>query len=222
MVDMLQTPARGKLGPAFGHLDDIVVGARRRRVGADGSPTAPHGLQFKAAFLKTSSPTLLEGIEKHLDSGMIRGIGLVHATKLVRAFGVAVFECAHRCGLGGPEGDPRDHAVPARGRHRRQRAVRIYKTYGTGAVQMISGNPYRLARDIRGIGFLTADRVAEKFGIERTATIRVRAGIWFALVKTMDEGHRGLPVDELTVLVDKLIEVSPLLIAKASSAYDIG
>ena len=56
------------------------------------------------------------------------------------------------------------------------RAVRIYKTYGTEAVQLISENPYRLARDIRGIGFLTADRVAGKLGIEKTATIRVRAG----------------------------------------------
>ena len=71
------------------------------------------------------------------------------------------------------------------------RAVRIYKTYGADAVQVISENPYRLARDIRGIGFRTADQIAAKLGIEKTAPIRVRAGISFALAEATDEGHRG-------------------------------
>ena len=73
------------------------------------------------------------------------------------------------------------------------RAVRIYKTYGADALQRISENPYRLARDIRGIGFRSADRIAERLGIERTAMIRVRAGISFALTQAMEEGHCGLP-----------------------------
>ncbi len=80
---------------------------------------------------------------------------------------------------------------------------------------MISENPYRLARDIRGIGFLTADRVAERLGIARTAMIRVRAGVSFALAEAMDEGHCGLPVDELSSLTERLIEVPPALIAEA-------
>ena len=92
------------------------------------------------------------------------------------------------------------------------RAVRIYKTYGVEAVQVISDNPYRLARDIRGIGFVTADRIAEKLGIEKTATIRVRAGIGYALAEAMDEGHCGLPVADLLHLTEKLIEVSATLI----------
>src|SRR5437870_6673715 len=61
------------------------------------------------------------------------------------------------------------------------RAVRIYKTYGAGAVQVMSENPYRLARDIRGIGFKTADTIAMKLGVAKTAMIRVRAGISYAL-----------------------------------------
>jgi exodeoxyribonuclease V alpha subunit len=73
------------------------------------------------------------------------------------------------------------------------RAVRIFKTYGTDAVQVMSENPYRLARDIRGIGFRTADVIAEKLGIEKTAMIRVRAGISFALTEAMGDGHCGLP-----------------------------
>ena len=74
------------------------------------------------------------------------------------------------------------------------RAVRIFKTYGTDAVQVMSENPYRLARDIRGIGFRTADVIAEKLGIEKTAMIRVRAGISYALTEAMGDGHCGLPV----------------------------
>ena len=92
------------------------------------------------------------------------------------------------------------------------RAVRIHKTYGVDAVRVISENPYRLARDIRGIGFRTADLVAGKLGIEPTAMIRVRAGISFALTEATGEGHCGLPLAELTAQTASLIEVSPPLI----------
>ena len=87
------------------------------------------------------------------------------------------------------------------------RSVRIYKTYGADAVQVMSQNPYRLARDIRGIGFKTADAIAMKLGIEKTATIRVRVGISYALTEAMDEGHCGLPTEELVPLAEKLLEV---------------
>jgi exodeoxyribonuclease V alpha subunit len=194
-----------------------------------------HGLQFKAAFLKASPPTTLEGIEKYLGSGMIRGIGPVYATKLVRAFGEAVFDLIEQqparlrevTGIG-PKRAARIIAGWADQKVIREimlflhahgvgtsRAVRIYKTYGVDAVRLISENPYRLARDIRGIGFLTADRVAERLGIDKSAMIRVRAGISFALAEAMDEGHCGLPADELATLTEKLIEVPPALIETA-------
>ena len=91
----------------------------------------------------------------------------------------------------------------------------IYKTYGSDAVQVISENPYRLARDIRGIGFRTADQIAAKLGIEKTAMVRVRAGISYALAEATEEGHCGLPVEELTALAGKLIEVPAALIETA-------
>jgi exodeoxyribonuclease V alpha subunit len=87
--------------------------------------------------------------------------------------------------------------------------------------QTLADNPpqflrlHLLASDIRGIGFLTADRVAKRLGIDKTAMIRVRAGISFALAEAMDEGHCGLPTDELAVLTEKLIEVPPALIEAA-------
>ena len=96
-----------------------------------------------------------------------------------------------------------------------RRAVRIFKTYGTDAVQVMSENAYRLARDIRGIGFRTAGLIAEKLGIEKTAMIRMRAGISFALTEAMRNGHRGLPVAELTALAVKLLDVPEDLIDTA-------
>ena len=95
------------------------------------------------------------------------------------------------------------------------RAVRIYKTCGIDAVQVMSENPYRLARDIRGIGFKTADAIAMKLGIDKTAMIRLRAGISYALSEAMDEGHCGLPADELVSLAEKLLEVPQDLIGSA-------
>ena len=186
-----------------------------------------HGQQYKAKFLKTSEPTSLDGIEKYLGSGMIRGIGPVYAKKLVRAFGEKVFDTIEAeperlrevTGIGPVRAD-RITAAWAEQKIVREimvflhshgvgtaRAVRIYKTYGADAVQVMAENPYRLARDIRGIGFKTADAIAMKLGIEKTAMIRVRAGISYALTEAMDEGHCGLPTEELVPLAEKLLEV---------------
>ena len=186
-----------------------------------------HGQQYRAKFLKTSEPTSLDGIEKYLGSGMIRGIGPAYAKKLVRAFGEKVFDTIEAepermrevTGIG-PVRANRIAAAWAEQKIVREimvflhsngvgtaRAVRIYKTYGADAVQVMTENPYRLARDIRGIGFKTADAIAMKLGIEKTAMIRVRAGISYALTEAMDEGHCGLPTDELVPLAEKLLEV---------------
>src|SRR3954470_5288180 len=186
-----------------------------------------HGLQFKAAFLRAAPPTTREGIEKYLGSGMVKGIGPVYAKRLVAAFGEAVFDVVEQApdrlrevaGIGPKRMDRivkgwaeqkvvreimlflHAHGVGT------SRAVRIFKTYGADAVQLISENPYRLARDIRGIGFRTADVVASKLGIEKSAPIRVRAGISYALAEAMDQGHCGLPEDELLSLAAGLLEV---------------
>jgi exodeoxyribonuclease V alpha subunit len=87
------------------------------------------------------------------------------------------------------------------------RAVRIYQTYGADAVQVMTENPYRLARDIHGIGFKTADAIAIRLGIEKTAMIRVRAGVSYALTEAMGQGHCGLPTEELVPLAVALLEV---------------
>jgi exodeoxyribonuclease V alpha subunit len=194
-----------------------------------------HGQQFRASFLKVTPPTTVEGIERYLASGMIRGIGPIYAKRLVRAFGEAVFDLIEQqparlrevTGIGAKRA-ARIIAGWAEQKVIREimlflhangvgtsRAVRIYKTYGNEAVRVISENPYRLARDIRGIGFRTADQIAIKIGIEKTALVRVRAGISYALAEAMNEGHCGLPLAELTALTGKLLEVPEPLIETA-------
>ena len=95
------------------------------------------------------------------------------------------------------------------------RAVRIFKTYGHDAIQVMTENPYRLARDIRGIGFRTADAIAMKLGMTREAPQRVRAGISFALQEATDEGHCGLPVEDLVKLATTLLEVDDSVVRTA-------
>ena len=228
---------------ARGHRDQVTVVGHAATISAGEWITASgewvndrtHGQQFKARFLKTSAPTSIHGIEKYLGSGMIRGIGPVYAKKLVRAFGEKVFDTIEAepdrlrevTGIG-PVRAKRITDAWAEQKVVREimvflhengvgtaRAVRIYKTYGTDAVQVMTENPYRLARDIRGIGFETADAIAMRLGIEKTAMIRVRAGISFALTEAMDEGHCGLPTDELIPLAEELLEVPQELIRTA-------
>ena len=233
---VLRVKARGQrdLITVIGHAAMISAG---EFVQASGNwiNDRTHGVQFRASFLKATAPTTIEGIEKYLGSGMIRGIGPVYAKKLVRAFGEAVFEVIAQepdrlrevSGIG-PKRAERIIAGWAEQQVIREimlflhsngvgtsRAVRIYKTYGAEAVQLISENPYRLARDIRGIGFRTADQIAAKLGIEKTALIRVRAGISFALAEAMDDGHCGLPLEELVALTRELLEVPAELVDTA-------
>ena len=205
---------------ARGHRDLVTVVGHAAIVSAGEWITASgewindraHGQQFKARFLKTSAPSSIDGIEKYLGSGMIRGIGPVYAKKMVRAFGDKVFDVIEAepdrlrevTGIGAVRAKRITDAWAEQKIVREimvflhsngvgtARAVRIFKTYGADAVQVMTENPYRLARDIRGIGFKSADAIAMRLGIEKTAMIRLRAGISYALTEAMDEGHCGL------------------------------
>jgi len=225
---VLRIKARGHrdLVTVVGHAAEISAG-EWVTVSGTWVNSREHGQQFKASFLKASAPTTAEGIEKYLGSGMIRGIGPIYASKLVGAFGAEVFEVIEQA----PE---RLREVPGIGKVRAgriaqawadqkvvreimvflhshgvgtARAVRIFKTYGNDAVQVMAENPYRLARDIRGIGFRTADAIAARLGIEVTAMVRLRAGVNYALLEASGEGHCGLPTAELLKLAGELLAV---------------
>ena len=233
---VLRVKARGHrdLVTVVGHAATIPPASGSLRQ-ANGSMTGHTASSSEARFLRTSEPTSVEGIEKYLASGMIRGIGPAYAKKLLHAFGEKVFDVIEAT----PDrlrevdgiGPVRAASILAAWTEQKAvreimvflhshgvgtaRAVRIYKTYGADAIQVMTENPYRLARDIRGIGFKTADAIAMKLGIEKTAMVRVRAGISYALTEAMDEGHCGLPTDELVPLAEKLLEVPQSLIRTA-------
>ena len=228
---------------ARGHRELVTVVGHAAAVSAGEWVTASgewvndrtYGPQFRSRFLRASAPTSAEGIEKYLGSGMIRGIGPVYAKKLVRAFGGKVFDVIEDApdrlreveGIG-PVRAGRITGAWAEQKVVREimvflhshgvgtaRAVRIFRTYGADAVQVMSENPYRLARDIRGIGFRTADAIAMRLGIEKTAEVRVRAGVGHALTEAMDDGHCGLPTGKLLPLAASLLEAPEDLVHSA-------
>ena len=233
---VLRVKARGhrELVTVVGHAAAVAAGEWITSSG-EWVNDRTYGPQFRSRFLKATAPTSTEGIERYLGSGMIRGIGPVYAKKLVRAFGERVFdviesdaERLREIGGIGPVRVERITAAWAEQKAVREimmflhghgvgtaRAVRIFRTYGADAVQVMSENPYRLARDIRGIGFRTADAIAMRLGIGKAAMIRLRAGVAHALAEAMDDGHCGLPAEELLPAAAELLEAPGDLVRTA-------
>src|ERR1700712_5183938 len=233
---VLKVQTRGKrdLAPVIGHAPAIGAGEWITATGIWFSDRQ-HGLQFKADTLKATPPTGVEGIEKYLASGYMRGIGPAMAKRIVALFGENTFEIIEaeperlkEVGGIGPKRAERIVKGWAEQKAVREimiflhahgvgtaRAVRIFKTYGHESIKVMTEDPYRLARDIRGIGFRPADGIAMKLGLEKEAPQRLRAGVSFALQTAMDEGHCGLPTERLVMLAQKLLEVDADLIRVA-------
>ncbi len=194
-----------------------------------------YGLRFRAHFLRKSTPTTLDGIKKYLGSGLVQGIGKTYARRLVSKFGTQVFDIIETSperlleveGIGRKRAEQITSAWDTGKKIRdtmvflhqhdigASRAAQILKRYGDNAIDIISSNPYRLTRDIRGIGFHTADNIAGQLGIARDSLIRIRSGINFALSEALTEGHCAVPDSELAALVQKLLGAPPDLIANA-------
>ncbi len=196
-----------------------------------------HGLQFKAQVLKAVPPTTSEGVERYLGGGFVKGVGPVLAKKLVEHFGADV--------LGVITDNPSDlESVDGIGPKRREkiatawqegmqireimlflhshgvstgRAVRIFKTYGNLAIQTVRENPYTLAREIHGIGFATADQIAQSVGIPKDSQNRASAGIDHVLLEATSDGHCALPLEKLKAAAVKLLEVPADTIEQALS-----
>ena len=194
-----------------------------------------HGLQYRADQLQVVPPSTLEGIEKYLGSGMVKGIGPHFARKLVRAFGEAVFDVIETAperleeleGIG-PKRRERVVAAWAEQKVIREimvflqshgvgtsRAVRIYKTYGDAAILKVSENPYRLALDIWGIGFKTADTIAQSLGIPHDSLLRAQAGVRHVLQVWSEQGHCAAPLEKLTAMAVDLLAIPEAIIQQA-------
>ncbi len=191
-----------------------------------------HGKQFKADFLKSVPPDTLEGIEKYLGSVLIKGIGLHFAKRLVLAFADKVFEIIENKPnlLSTVEGigKIRAQSICANWQDQKiireimvflqshgvstSRATRIYKTYGEKAIEIVSENPYQLAKDIRGIGFVSADTIAGNLGIAKNSLVRARAGMAHVLLEATSDGHCGLPKEILIQNSQELLEIEKDLV----------
>jgi exodeoxyribonuclease V alpha subunit len=196
-----------------------------------------HGLQFKATTMKTVPPTTAEGIERYLGSGLVKGIGAILAKKLVGRFGAEVLavienraaELQTVDGIGPKRRERIAHAWQEAKQVREimlflhshgvstSRAVRIFKTYGEQAIEKVRENPYMLAKDIYGIGFATADQIAQKVGIPRDSLNRARAGIDHVLLEATSDGHCALPLEKLKLAAVKLLEVTEGTVEQALS-----
>ncbi|GAA2784688.1 ATP-dependent RecD-like DNA helicase [Kitasatospora sp. CM 4170] len=186
-----------------------------------------YGRQFVVENYTTVLPATVQGIRRYLGSGLIKGIGPRFAERIVERFGVDTLEVI--------ENEPgRLIEVPGLGPKRTKKiavaweeqksikevmvflqgvgvstslAVRIYKQYGDGSIGVVKQEPYRLASDVWGIGFLTADRIAQAVGIPHDSPERVKAGLQYALSQSSDQGHCYLPEERLIADGVKLLQV---------------
>ncbi|MDR3378041.1 MAG: ATP-dependent RecD-like DNA helicase [Verrucomicrobiae bacterium] len=193
------------------------------------------GLQFRAELLNATAPTTKEGIEKYLGSGMVKGIGPVYAKKLVEKFSEKIFDIIENTSARledvdgiGPKRRKRIKEAWAEQKIIRQimvflhsngvstsRAVRIFKTYGQDAIEKVRDNPYSLAKDIHGIGFKTADQIAQKIGIPVDSLIRAGAGLGHVLMEATNQGHCALPAEMLRDEAGKLLLVEERIVTEA-------
>jgi exodeoxyribonuclease V alpha subunit len=243
---VLRVLARSRRGlvTVVGQLPSVTAG---EYIEATGSwvQNREHGEQFSAEALRCTPPATAEGIEKYLASGLVKGIGRHYARKIVEQFGndtlaiidespaflrqvkgigprriqrireswqeqkavrgIMVFLQSHGLGTG--------------------RAVRIYKTYGDQAVELVRANPYRLASDIWGVGFKTADDLAGRLGIDRNSPLRARAAVRFVLQELSRAGHVCCPeavvIEQTATLTDIPLEVLAEAVEAERQAGDL-
>ena len=209
-----------------GSMPDVHVGSVLY-LGGQWRVDAKYGRQFSMETFEETLPATVFGIEKYLGSGLIKGIGPKFAKKIVQEFGKDTLDVI--------EEDPDSLIrVPGIGKTRVERikqswqeqkeiknimlflqghdvstshATKIYKTYGNDSIKVVQENPYRLADDIWGIGFKTADTIAEKMGFDHEKYVRLRSGLLYTLNKLADDGHCYATRDQLIETGTELLSV---------------
>lgn len=231
-------PERGReLVTVIGKAPRVVAGETIEASG-EWVRDAEFGRQLKADSITLSRPDSLDGLVRYLGSGLIEGIGPKYAKRIVDRFGKEVFDVIENTsarleeieGIGAKRRrEIRDSWVKQKTLHEimiflhqrgisTARALTIYKTYGEEATQVLKTDPYRLAVDIRGVGFKTADDIAAHMGVARDAPQRVKAGLVHALERTAQNGHGCLPKAVLLADAEKMLEVDPALLEVALAA----
>ncbi|MFJ6543567.1 ATP-dependent RecD-like DNA helicase [Streptomyces sp. NPDC091385] len=214
-----------------GALLGAQVGESLRMEGRWGSHPQ-YGKQFHVENYTTVLPATVQGIRRYLGSGLVKGIGPVFADRITQHFGIDTLRIIE-------EEPGRLIEVPGLGPKRTRKiadaweeqkaikevmlflqtvevstsiAVRIYKKYGDASISVVKNQPYRLAADVWGIGFLTADKIAQSVGIPHDSPERVKAGLQYALSQSTDQGHCYLPEERLIADAVKLLQVDTGLV----------
>ncbi len=222
-----------------GHLPDVNPGASLRLEGQWISH-ARYGRQFKVERCEQELPATHEGIKRYLGSGLIKGVGPVTADRIVKRFGLDTLQVLDEepqrlreaLGVG-----PKRAALIADAWEEQKAikevmlflqshgvttglAVKIYKAYGDDALPIVQQDPYRLAKDIWGVGFKTADKLAQDLGLPRDAPSRVQAGVAHTLSQLADQGHVYAPEEQLVSEASELLEVPPEMVSQAVNVLD--
>src|SRR6516162_8100286 len=230
-----------RIGPAHGGSDLItavgpLLGAQvgeSLRLRGRWTSHPKYGRQFEVHSYTTVLPATTQGIQRYLGSGLIKGIGPVMAERMVAHFGVDIMHVIEDspdrlievAGLG-PKRTALITAAWAEQKAIKEvmvflqgvgvstsLAVRIYKKYGDKAISVVRAEPYRLAADVWGIGFKTADTIAAAVGIARDSPERIKAGLAYTLSEAADDGHCYLPAPNLIADAAKILDVPSELIA---------
>jgi len=194
-----------------------------------------YGEQFKVNSYVSVVPATVKGIKRYLSSGLIKGIGPVMAKRIVSIFGIATLDIIENSidrlrevdGIG----DKRINMIQDAWKEQRDikdvmlflqdngissaYATKIYKQYGQESINIVKENPYRLASDVAGIGFTTADKIAQNMGIEKDSLLRAEAGILYVLQKMSGEGNVYYPYGLLLEESIKILGIDRHIIKKA-------
>jgi exodeoxyribonuclease V alpha subunit len=200
-----------------------------------------YGEQFKIVHYKSMVPASVYGIEKYLGSGLIKGIGPIMAKRIVKKFGKKTLDIIEKDIEGLAEvdgiGEKRIEMIKRAWDEQKEirevmlflqthgvssgYATKIFKQYGDRSIQVVKENPYRLATDIFGIGFITADNIAEKLGFDKNSELRAEAGIIYVLNQLSDDGHVFYPYEPLIEKCQEILQVDKEIIIKALGVIDL-
>jgi exodeoxyribonuclease V alpha subunit len=236
-VAQVTPEGRGYTVTVVGSLLEVSPGESLRLFG-QWSTHARYGRQFQVERYATVLPATAAGIEKYLGSGLIKGIGPVTARRIVRRFKLDTLRIIEeepgrlREVLG--VGKVRVAVIQRAWEEQKAikevmlflqshnvstaHAVKIFKTYGDASISVVQNDPYRLARDIHGIGFLTADKIARELGLAHDSPQRIQAGISYTLSQMADDGHVYAPQGELIHESTKVLSVPPESVAEGIAA----
>jgi exodeoxyribonuclease V alpha subunit len=228
----LRAPGYAELVTVIGNLPEITPGESLRLRG-EWATHQKHGKQFKADQCEQILPASIEGLKKYLGSGLIKGVGPVTASRIVKKFAAETLDILDHSpqrirevlGIGPKRADLITRAWDEQKSIKQVMlflqghgvttglAVKIFKQYGDASIDLVQADPYRLASDIYGIGFKTADKIAHDLGLPHDAPSRVAAGVVYTLSNFADQGNVFAPQAKLVHDAAELLEVQPNQVA---------